>query len=219
MDGMLGQWTTHLSVLKNVDNLVPDLERAVTSLLQCFAHRNEGRPPKRIIVYREGVAENAFDDIVEKELVAFKNAFYARGYDDASIKLAIIVCHKRHHIRLLYEGGSGNSSDGTPSKGNFEYLNPCVGLCVDARCSSGVADMDALDAVGSITAPNMNEFYINAHAAVLGTSKPCKYDLIYDEIGLEVSGLYLLFSFNSVLILVPTFFISSVLSHFFSLAC
>jgi hypothetical protein len=48
--------------------------------------------------------------------------------------------------------------------------------------------MDAPDAVGSITAPNMNEFYLNAHAAILGTSKPCKYDLIYDEIGLEVSS-------------------------------
>ena len=32
----------------------------------------------------------------------------------------------------------------------------------------------------------LNEFYLNSHVAIQGTSKPCKYSLIYDEIGFKV---------------------------------
>jgi hypothetical protein len=95
--------------------------------------------------------------------------------------MAIVICQKRHRARFVYEqGGKGNNNP------DPEYLNPCAGLCIDAR-SNANAYPDDMDAVGSIASPNMNEFYINSHAACLGTSKPCKYTLIYDEIGLEVS--------------------------------
>jgi hypothetical protein len=40
--------------------------------------------------------------------------------------------------------------------------------------------------LNSICTTEYNEFYLNSHLAVLGTSKPTKYTLIYDEIGLKV---------------------------------
>lgn len=99
-----------------------------------------------------------------------------------------MVCQKRHRTRFVYEQGGKGVVNGEP-----EYLNPCVGLCVDARSNSN-AYPDDPNAPGSIAAPNMNEFYLNSHAAILGTSKPCKYTLIYDEIGLEViSSMFQLF--------------------------
>ena len=38
----------------------------------------------------------------------------------------------------------------------------------------------------------INEFYLNSHVAIQGTAKPCKYSLIYDEVGFKISELELL---------------------------
>lgn len=43
-----------------------------------------------------------------------------------------------------------------------------------------------------ITSPTLNEFYLNSHAAIQGTSKPCRYTLLYDNIGFKMSELQLL---------------------------
>lgn len=60
-------------------------------------------------------------------------------------------------------------------------INPCPGLCVDAFGKGN-----------SISSGVINEFYINSHVAIQGTAKPCKYALIYDEIGFKISELELL---------------------------
>ena len=52
--------------------------------------------------------------------------------------------------------------------------------------------MDATGSTKSITCANMNDFYLNSHAAIQGTSKPCKYSLICDEVGFKLSELELL---------------------------
>jgi hypothetical protein len=111
-------------------------------------------------------------------LGAYKDALMFRGYSEDSVQIAIVMCQKRHHTRLVYQQGG---SEG-------EFSNPCVGLCVDGRTSLG-RDPDSewgSDDVGCINTPGLNEFYLNSHTPVLGTSKPCKYVLIYDEIGLTV---------------------------------
>lgn len=118
-----------------------------------------------------------------------------RGYLPEDVQIAVIMCQKRHSARLVYEErGHGESK---------EYINPCVGLVVDSRdflqkdgkggSSIGAAAGKSsgsrsgeIEEKGSMNTPNVNEFYLNSHAAVLGTSKPCKYVLIYDEIGLKV---------------------------------
>ena len=187
---MLGQYVAHVSVCLSGDEILNAFERAMEAILQSFCERNEGRVPRRIIVYRAGMNEHQFDQVVEKELIAFKNAFYSRGYDADYVKMAVVVAQKRHHSRFVYEeaGGSGSMYGPSSNSGDIEYLNPCVGLCIDSR-SISASDAPFDDSfVGSLTAPNVNEFYLNSHAAILGTSKTCRYTLIYDEIGLEVSS-------------------------------
>ncbi len=145
--------------------------------------------PRRIIIYRDGVSDNQFEKVLEKELTAYKEALMQRGYGEDSVQIAIIMCQKRHNTRLVYQSDDGRMG------GDKEYINPCVGLCVDARTSFTV-DPDSIhgnDPVGCINTPGLNEFYLNSHAAVLGTSKPCKYVLIYDEIGLKVGSSYIFY--------------------------
>lgn len=192
-DGMLGQYAAHISVCEHREEPVQDLVKAFTPILTAFCNRNGGRPPKRILVYRDGVAENQFNDVVENELPALHEALRDLGYDNEYVKVAIVVCQKRHHSRFVYEAGNGKpegGGGGSRNKEEVEYLNPCVGLCVDARQEISLGGTTSHkteeEEIGSIISPNCNEFYLSSHAAILGTSKMCKYTLIYDEIGLEV---------------------------------
>jgi len=190
MDGMLGQYCAHISrcTVSNTEP-VPHLEVAMDSLLNAFARRNQGKIPKHIIIYRDGVADNQFEQVLETEIRAYREAIFMRGIDPASVKIAVVMCQKRHHTRIVYEA-SANEGGG--------YVNPAVGLCVDGRdfvlnpSLAAASSNDDPDGHGSINTPNMNEFYLNSHAAILGTAKPCKYTLIYDEIGLKLTEIELL---------------------------
>lgn len=99
------------------------------------------------------------------------------GFDEDSVAISVVICQKRHHTRLLFENKDG------------QFENPCVGLCTDAHSSQSTTSRAPLQ---SISSPSVLEFYLNSHLAVLGTSKPCKYSLIHDEIGLKLSELELL---------------------------
>ncbi len=56
---------------------------------------------------------------------------------------------------------------------------------------SGIV-IDANSGLNSIVSGRYVEFYLNSHIAIQGTAKPCKYALVYDEIGFKLSELELL---------------------------
>lgn len=172
MDGRASQYCAHLSSQTSRVEMVAMLEPAMKALLTTFKQKNNGKMPAHIVVYRDGVSEGQFDLVLEHELVPIKAALTAMGYLDDAVKVSIIVCQKGHHTRLVYE----EKVDGVTT-----HINPCPGLVVDA---SGGAN--------SIASGTINEFYLNSHIAIQGTAKPCKYSLIYDEIGFKVSELELM---------------------------
>lgn len=189
------RYCTHISAATNTSDTATgaSLTNAFVKLLRCFCERNEGQMPYHIIVYRDGVADNQFESMLDTEYGAMREAIDLAGYTEDRVKISIIVCQKRHHTRLAYQ----------PTPG-ADYMNPCVGLVVDAqgsefaagatggRSSRAGASMEGEDPMGCIVGSNLNEFYLNSHAAVLGTSKPTKYILVRDEIGFRMSELQLL---------------------------
>jgi len=169
MDGRLCQYAAQISLQPSRVEMVQHgaLQEAVKALLESFKRRNKTLPAT-IVVFRDGVADGQFDQVIGKELPAIKGALELMGYIHDSVKIAIVICQKSHHTRFFYqEGGS--------------YINPCPGLVVDAV---GGAD--------SIVSARLNEFYLNSHHSLQGTAKACKYSLIYDEIGLRISEVELL---------------------------
>lgn len=167
MDSRLAQFAACLSSQgKANEEMVTHLTEAMSSHFEAYKARNRGKMPEHIIVYRDGVSDGQFQQVIDFELPAIKTALDHQGYPD--VKISIIVCQKRHQTRLVYQDGA-------------EYINPCPGLVVD---STGGRK--------SIVNSNYNEFYLNSHAALLGTSRPCKYILIYDEIGFKLSEIELL---------------------------
>jgi eukaryotic translation initiation factor 2C len=122
--------------------------------------------PESIIVYRDGVSDGQFQQVIDIELPAIKLALDHQGYPD--VKVTIMVCQKRHQTRLCYQDGS-------------VFINSCPGLVVDSTGGKK-----------SIVSAKYNEFYLNSHAALLGTARPCKYIILYDEIGFKLSEIELL---------------------------
>jgi len=173
MDGRAWQYVADISSQTARLEIVNALEPAMVRLLKCFQGRNNGKLPATIIVYRDGVGDGQFEQVVNREIPAIKGAMMLLGYPDNACKIAMIICQKGHHTRLFYEE---SVTDGKPN-----YINPCPGLVVD---STGGQD--------SITSAKYNEFYLNSHAAIQGTAKPCKYALVYDSIGLKLAELQLL---------------------------
>ena len=172
IDGRLNQYAAHLSAQTSGKEMVSALEDAICSLLTVFKSRNANKFPEHIIVYRDGVSDGQFQTVLNEELPQIQGAIERMGYTRESVKITIVVCQKRHNTRLVYEENTGSER---------QFINPCPGLVVDARGGAN-----------SITSAVLNEFYINSHAAIQGTAKPCKYALIYDQIGFRLSELELL---------------------------
>ncbi|KAL3683483.1 hypothetical protein R1sor_001505 [Riccia sorocarpa] len=78
----------------------------------CQAPGMNDRKPQQIVIYRDGVSESQFEQVLEKELIAFKKACDAleSGYNP---KITLVVVQKRHHTRFFPARGGGNVRPGT----------------------------------------------------------------------------------------------------------
>ena len=169
LDGRASQYAAHVSVQGPRVEIVNQLSDAMVSLFNTFKSKNNGNMPSTVIVYRDGVSEGQFEQVTNNELRAIKDSVAQMGYMDSDVKIAMVICQKGHNTRLVYEESPKS------------YINPCPGLCIDASGGEN-----------SIASARLNEFYLNSHAAIQGTSKPCKYTLVHDEVGFKLAELELL---------------------------
>jgi len=140
----------------------------MTKLLVAFKQKN-GFLPETVIAFRDGVSDGQFLQVVEGEVDAIRAALDSVG---CLAKISFIIAQKSHNTRLVYE---------EKVDGHSTYINPCPGIVIDANGKEN-----------SIVSGRLTEFYLNSHIAIQGTSKPCKYSLVYDEIGFKLSELELL---------------------------
>ncbi|KAK0229725.1 argonaute-like protein [Armillaria nabsnona] len=122
----------------------------------CDYHKHVERKaqvkPERIIVYRDGVSEGQFKEVLDTELAALKAACKALAVD---AKITFIIVGKRHHIRFFpMEFGPADRSE-----------NCLAGTVVDR----GVGH------------PTEFDFYLQSHGGLLGTSRPTHYSVLHDE--------------------------------------
>jgi eukaryotic translation initiation factor 2C len=144
-----------LIIFMKINNEASDLTLVSTGLLHTFNRRN-GSFPKNLVIFRDGVGDGMFPMVKTIELSAIRNAV---NVVNPEAKISVIVCQKRHNSRFVY-------------KDNDEYINPCPGLVFDSYHNE--------DAITSVI---YNEFFLNSHVAIQGTAKPCRYNLLHDEIG------------------------------------
>ncbi|KAH9038041.1 Piwi-domain-containing protein [Lactarius deliciosus] len=119
--------------------------------------------PERMIVFRDGVSESQYTEVLEHELSQIFRAFARVDPKNPKYRpvLSIVVCGKRHHARFFptdskYADRNGNTRPGT---------------VVDKGITS-VLDFD---------------FYLQAHAGLQGSVKSTHYVVLYDESSLTAN--------------------------------
>ncbi|KAG0611825.1 hypothetical protein M758_7G167600 [Ceratodon purpureus] len=115
--------------------------------------RGPMRKPNQIIVYRDGVSESQFAEVLEKEVTAFKRA--CRDIQpDYNPGITFIVAQKRHNTRFFPQGRecikNGNVIPGT------------------------VVDKD-------VCHPHNYDFFLVSQAGLIGTSRPTHYHVLVNE--------------------------------------
>ncbi|CAH8383294.1 unnamed protein product [Eruca vesicaria subsp. sativa] len=119
-------------------------------LLEDFYFSSGKREPENIIIFRDGVSDSQFNQVLNIELDQMKKACkFVR--DNWNPRFTVIIAQKNQHTKFF----QANSNDNVPP-----------GTIVDRR----------------ICHPHNNDFYLCAHAGMIGTTRPTHYHVLYDEI-------------------------------------
>jgi eukaryotic translation initiation factor 2C len=159
VDKFLGQWPADFSIQEPRKEMVTALEAMFLSRLRLWEKFNKTLP-ENILVYRDGVSEGQYQQVLDNELPQIRNAcrqkYPAQATKQGFPKISIIVCGKRHHTRFYPtdEGNADRSSNCQP------------GTIVDR----GVTEVRFWD------------FFVQSHACLQGTARPGHYYVILDEI-------------------------------------
>ncbi|CAD6944499.1 unnamed protein product [Tilletia laevis] len=124
------------------------MKSMVVTHLKRWQQKNKGQLPGAILMYRDGISEGQFAAAKDVEIRAIREAVQI-VQPGAKIKLTYVVCGKRHHVRF-----SAESPADTDRTGNLR-----AGTVVDK----------------GVTNPVAFEFFLQAHAGLIGTAKPTRY--------------------------------------------
>ena len=164
IDATLAQWPASIRVQTGRQEMVADLEGMIHDRLLLWYTKNNGNLPDKILVYRDGVSEGQYNDVLETELNAIQKAVKTIYPPTVKApKISIIIVGKRHHTRFYPLPGTQCGPNG----------NPLNGTIVDRE----------------ITMERGWDFFLQAHGCIKGTARPAHYVVIYDKIGLGVDEL------------------------------
>ncbi|CAG8457935.1 8826_t:CDS:2 [Funneliformis mosseae] len=153
MDAKASRYAASIRVQAGRQEIISDLSGMVKELLKTF-YQTCGRKPERILFYRDGVSEGQFEQVLDFEIEAVRNACASL---DANYKptITFVIVQKRHHARFFPI--DKRDSDRT-------------GNCLPGTVVESV-----------ITHPFEFDFYLQSHAGLQGTSRPTHYHVLYDE--------------------------------------
>ncbi|KAJ7964879.1 Protein argonaute like [Quillaja saponaria] len=134
-----------------------DDEGMIRELLLDFYLSSGKRKPDNIIIFRDGVSESQFNQVLNIELDQIIEG--CKFLDEKwSPKFVVIVAQKNHHTKFFQPGSPDNVPPGT---------------IIDNK----------------ICHPRNNDFYLCAHAGMIGTTRPTHYHVLLDEVGFSADDL------------------------------
>ncbi|KAG2274412.1 hypothetical protein Bca52824_056967 [Brassica carinata] len=144
------------------ENGKPVDEGIFWELLFDFYTSSGNRRPEHIIIFRDGVSESQFDQVLNIELDQMIQAckFVEENWEP---KFTVIIAQKNHHTKFFQ----------AESPGNVPPDNVPPGTIVDSK----------------ICHPRNNDFYLCAHNGMIGTTRPTHYHVLYNEIGFSTDDL------------------------------
>jgi eukaryotic translation initiation factor 2C len=159
VDQWLGQWPGDLRIQTGRQEMVADLEGLFKSRLRLWRSK-QGVLPESILIYRDGVSEGQYNQVLDLELPAIRTAckelYSATSTKQGIPKITIVIVGKRHHTRFY----------ATKVEDADRSWNPQNGTVVDR----------------GVTEARNWDFFLQAHSAIQGTARPAHYYIVHDEI-------------------------------------
>jgi eukaryotic translation initiation factor 2C len=135
--------------------MIQDLENILVEHLRAYGNFNK-KLPKRIMYYRDGVADSQFNQVLDVEMTAIRKAMHRiYGQNNKPAEVTFVVVQKRHHTRFF------------PTDPKFADRNGNI-------LAGTVVDKD-------IVHPFQYQFFMASHASILGVTKPSKYCILANE--------------------------------------
>ena len=142
-----------------------NINHMMIPLLKQWSLRLNGKnPPAHIYYFRDGVSEGQFAKVINEEVAHMKKAI-ANLWPSSMVQWTVIVCTKRHHIRIFPKDNDSMAGD--------KNGNPLPGTLVEH----------------DVTHPFEYDFYLNSHSAIQGTARPVHYQVLLDEAKVPVNDL------------------------------
>ncbi|KAI0382147.1 Piwi-domain-containing protein [Hypomontagnella monticulosa] len=158
IDQDLGQWpAASWSQASKLEMLDETLRDKFMSRLELWSKHNGNQLPQNIIIFRDGVSEGQFGQVLDKELPFMREACdKIYGPSSQKPRISIIVSVKRHQTRFY----PTDPAHMTPSR------NIKSGTVVDR----------------GVTQTRVWDFFLTAHQALQGTARPAHYTVLLDEV-------------------------------------
>ncbi|KAJ6439029.1 Piwi, PAZ and DUF1785 domain protein [Purpureocillium lavendulum] len=161
IDKHLGQWPATLRIQRARQESVDDLTEMLKSRLTLWKAKGKHTAlPENILIYRDGVSEGQYDMVLSQELPQLRRAcrqMYPTADTQKGLpRFSIIICGKRHKTRFYPTAEEHCDRSGNTKPGT-------------------VVDRGVTEARGW-------DFFLQAHAALQGTARPCHYYIVHDEI-------------------------------------
>ncbi|KAF6748934.1 eukaryotic translation initiation factor 2C 2 [Ephemerocybe angulata] len=158
VDTNLSKYVASNGIQEGKKEMIEDMHGMCTNALEKWQQHqrlveNKRKPPLRLIYFRDGVSEGEFPQVLAKELPKIKAACKDKNCDP---KITIIIAVKRHHHR----GMPVDPRDGDSKSGNIP-----AGATIDT----------------GIMHPVEHDYLQYTHGGLLGTSRPARYTVLYDE--------------------------------------
>ncbi|KAF4982301.1 hypothetical protein FZEAL_2050 [Fusarium zealandicum] len=157
IDRDMGQWPSASWEQSSKQEMLDEtLTEAFKSRLELWQKHNNKQLPENIVIFRDGVSEGQFAQVIQKELPRIRIACNSKYPKDRQPKITLVVSVKRHQTRFY-----PTTEENLPSNRNIQN-----GTVVDR----------------GVTQARYWDFFLTAHASIKGTARPAHYTVLLDEI-------------------------------------
>lgn len=160
-DTLCQRYTVVTQLQTGEDGIILDFKNMSTILTERYMNRGTA-PPKHIIYFRDGISEDRYQTVLEKELKALKGNLTPPFLSLLLMTtppeflpkclVTVIICAKRHHTRLFPTGYGEGDQNG----------NVLPGTVVENRADG-------------------QDIFLVPHVGLQGTVRPTRYISIHDE--------------------------------------
>lgn len=165
IDDDFAQWPASLRLQASRQEIVAEIGSMFGERLDAWRTAHKGALPKKIVIYRDGVSDSQYDQVINAELDQI-NTVRSKEYGETRrSELIMIIVAKRHHTRFV-----------PTVENDRRFMDIRTGNCKPGT----VVDR-------GITMEKGWDFYLQAHRALKGTAKPAHYIVVCNEAGPQLT--------------------------------